>query len=102
MRLGVTALRQDRREIEIELLAVGALEVELDVPREVVLVAQLDAVVAGDDGDAALQHRDRADEPTIDEHVGVADVRLDEEDRVVGGDLRAGLLPATARRERET
>ena len=42
-----------RRQIELELLLLGARQVELDVTREVILVAQLDAVLAGIDGDAA-------------------------------------------------
>ena len=64
----------------VELAAIGPLEVELDVAREVVVVAELDAVVTGYDGDAAAEHGDRADEPAVDEQVRVADVGLHVED----------------------
>ena len=77
------ASRQHGRELELELAPLGALEVELGVAREVVVVAQLDTMLPGIERDAALAQDSRADEPAVDVDLRVGDVRLEVDDRVV-------------------
>src|SRR3569623_1467567 len=94
-------LRQDWREIEVEFLLLGALEVELRVPREVIVVAELDAMLARVDRDAGLDQVDRADELAVDVDLGVGEVRGQVHDRVVRGHPVRGLRAAARAQQRE-
>src|SRR5262245_12535210 len=59
------------------------MQVQVGVAREVIVVPQLDAVPARVHREAAPHERDRADEPTVDVDLRVADVRRQVDDRVV-------------------
>jgi 2-oxoglutarate dehydrogenase complex dehydrogenase (E1) component-like enzyme len=88
-------LRKNGGHRQLELLALGAVEIEIDVAREVVVVAQLEAVPAGDHGDAGAHDIHRADEPAVDVDLRVGDVRAHLHDRFVARDaVRRRLGPA--------
>ncbi|MBC7977158.1 MAG: hypothetical protein H7138_19455, partial [Myxococcales bacterium] len=90
--------RQDRREVERDPFALGAAELQLEVAGEVVVVAQLEAMRARIERDAAAQRVERRDIAAVDIELRVAHVALQVDDRVARGDA-AGAGPCRARAE---
>src|SRR5262249_24925535 len=85
------------------LLLLRTCERELEIAREVLVVAQLEAMRARLHRDATAQRAERADEATVDIQLRVGHVRLQLHDRVVAIDAAARLLrPATRDEQHES
>src|SRR4051812_29820635 len=77
--------RKNGRHCHHHALTLRARERQLEVAREVIIVAQLEAMLAGLDGDPAAQRAERRDQPTVDVDLRIADAALDVDDRVGRG-----------------